>query len=55
MLTCIWQIMREVRTRHGRAFDEIDAVGTWLAHEPNSTNDLPDGDDCRGQTVREEF
>ena len=37
MLTCIRQIMREVRTRHGRSFEEIDAVRTWLAHEPNCT------------------
>jgi len=37
MLTCIRQIMREMRARHGRAFDEIDAVRTWLAHEPHCT------------------
>lgn len=37
MLTCIRQIMRDVRARRGRSFDEIDAVRTWLAHQPNCT------------------
>ena len=37
MLTCIRQIMRDVRARRGRSFDEIDAVRTWLAHEPSCT------------------
>jgi carboxymethylenebutenolidase len=37
LLTCIRQIMREMRARRGRSFDEIDAVRTWLAREPGCT------------------
>ena len=37
MLTCIRQIMHDVRARRGRSFDEIDAVRTWLAHQPSCT------------------
>jgi carboxymethylenebutenolidase len=30
LLTCIRQIMCEMRARRGRSFDEIDTVRTWF-------------------------
>ena len=38
-MICIRSIFRDLRARQGRAFDEVDAVRTWLA----------DRDDCSGQ------
>jgi carboxymethylenebutenolidase len=34
---CMRQIVRETRTGHGRAFDEIDAVRGWLAARADCT------------------
>jgi carboxymethylenebutenolidase len=37
MLTCIVAIMREVRARRGRSFDDIEATREWLAAQDDAT------------------
>ena len=36
-MACIRAVFRDVRTRQGRSFEEIDAVREWLAGQENCT------------------
>ncbi len=47
-ITCIRTVIRDVRARHGRSFEEIDAVRDWLEradalHGPNRRDRLLHG------------
>ena len=39
-MTCMRSIMRDARARQGRAFDEIEAVRTWLAEQDGCTGTI---------------
>jgi carboxymethylenebutenolidase len=39
-MTCIRAVMRDVRARQGRSFDDVDAARTWLAGRPDCTGRL---------------
>ena len=40
MLTCIGQIMRDIRAQRGRSFNDIEAVRRWLAAQPRCTGQI---------------
>jgi len=39
-LKCIRAVFRELVARHGRSFDEVDAVRKWLAAQPGCTGKI---------------
>ena len=39
-LTCLRSVMRDVRKRQGRSFDDIDAARTWLAQQDTCTGTI---------------
>jgi carboxymethylenebutenolidase len=34
---CIWTVFRNFQQKRGRVFDDVDAVGRWLADDPRCT------------------
>jgi carboxymethylenebutenolidase len=37
---CMWSLVRAVRNREGRAFDDVEAVRGWLAADPSCTGTI---------------
>lgn len=39
-LRCIRTLMQDIRRQHGRSFEDVDAVRTWLADDQRSTGNV---------------